>query len=80
MQDPYHCWCTISVLARESGFLKKYKGRGLVKVCLQELRYAWKAIKNVRAELGQAGRSIRIFFKMTAENPMLRPSHCDQIY
>ena len=22
MQDPYRCWCTISVVARESGFLK----------------------------------------------------------
>ena len=30
--------------------------------------------------MGQAGRSIRTFFKMTAENPMLRASHCDQIY
>ena len=31
MQDPYCCWCRISVVARESGFLKKYKGRGFGK-------------------------------------------------
>ena len=30
MQD-YRCWCTISVVARESSFLKKYKGRGFGK-------------------------------------------------
>ena len=31
MQDPYRCWCTISVVARESGFLKKFKRRGFGK-------------------------------------------------
>ena len=31
MQGPYRCWCTVSVVARESGFLKKIKGRGFGK-------------------------------------------------
>ena len=39
-----------------------------------------KQLRNVWAELGQAGDSIRTFSKMTAENPMLHASHCHQIY
>ena len=46
---------------------KKYKGRGFGKSL------------SARAGVGMES-SIRTFSKMTAENPMLRASHCDQIY
>ena len=69
------------MVARESGFLKKIQGEGFGKsfVCKSWGRHG-KQFKNVWAELGQAGRSILIFSKMTAENLMLRASHCNQIY
>ena len=38
-----------------------------------------KQLKIVGVELGQAVRNICTFSKMTAENAMLRASHCDQI-
>ena len=62
------------MVAKGNGFLKKYKGRGVGK------SLSGKQFKNVWAELGQAGRSIRTFSKITAGNPMVRASHCDEIY
>ena len=60
------------MVARENGFLKNTRGGGLVKICLQKLEYAYGAIKKCWAQHSH-------FLEMTAENPMLRASHCDQI-
>ena len=64
------------MVTRESGFLKKYKGREFGKGLSARAGVGMESnLKKV-----WAGRSVRTFSKMTAEHPMPRASHCDQIY